>query len=344
MNIDIFLNSKSDWAKINEKTIIKVKYNENIDFLYVPFFGWDFHDGSKLSFIGVYDKKHNELYGDEYYLNNNDFIDLKSELYGGTVEQIGHNLMDKLNILIENYITDNEDKLVELSQKKFLKYVSNEECYASIKQEVVRKYIYGEHFKNIKFPKIIRSFRIDDTKLKLDCLNDIEKTATEIFDKYINSNEEIYIEYRSNDFTIKGTNKEKLSFDLLVYRLKENLLKEMELNHTKEQKKKHDIIKSIKNLDAQMITITLKHDDKILNFKYPKSYIWSLDYNESKIPDLDVREQVEKLYKYADGRKDNVFINDIVKIEYSRKTLYEDNELLNSNKKETHDIVDEMFD
>lgn len=344
MNIDIFLNSPNEWAEINEKTIIKVKYNKNIDFLYVPFFGWDFYDGSKLSFIGVYDKKHNELYGDEYYLNSNEFIDLKSELYRGTIEQINLNLIDKLNILIENYIIDNEDKLIELSQKKFLKYVSNEECYDTIKQEVVKKYIYGEHFKNIKFPKELRSFRIDETKLRLDCLNDIEKISTEIFNNYINSNEEIYIEYRANDFTIKGTNKEKLSFDLLVHRLKENLLKEVELNPTEEQKKKHDIIKSIKKLDAQMLTITLKHDDKILNFKYPKSYIWSLDYNEDKIPDLDVREQVKELYKYANGRKDNLFINDIVKIEYSRKTLYEDIKSLDSNKKETHDIVDEMFD
>lgn len=344
MNIDIFLNSKSDWAEINEKTIIKVKYNENLDFLYIPFFGWDFYDGSKLSFIGVYDRKHNELYGDEYYLNSKDFSDLKSETYRGNMEQIEYNLIDKLNILIENYIIENENKLLDLSQNKFLKYVSNEECYSTLKQEVTKKYIYGERFKNIKFPKIIRSFRIDDTKLKLDCLNDIEKTATDIFEKYINSKEEIYMEYRSNDFTIKGTNKEKLSFDLLVHRLKENLLKEMELNPTKEQKKKHDIIKCIKNLDAQMLTITIKHDDKVLSFKYPKRNVWNLDYNEDKIPDLDVREQVEELYKYADGRKDNVFINDIVKIEYSRKTLYEDNELLNSNKKETHDIVDDMFD
>lgn len=95
-----------------------------------------------------------------------------------------------------------------------------------------------------------------------------------------------------------------------------------------EYKKKHDIIKSMKNLDAQMITITIKHNEKIITFKYPKNDIDRLNYSEWNIPDLKIRNQMKELYKDS-YNIDNLFISEIIKIEYSRKIIYEDQNILN---------------
>ena len=85
---------------------------------------------------------------------------------------------------------------------------------------------------------------------------------------------------------------------------------------------------------------------EVETFKYPKRLLYDFDLYEWYIPDLKVRDKIENLYKGVNN-KDNVFISDIVKIEYSRKVIYEDKELLNDKNnmlEETHDITDEMFD
>lgn len=141
------------------------------------------------------------------------------------------------------------------------------------------------------------------------------------------------------------TPKEWIGFRLLKSEFAYTLQKEIMNNPSQENKKKHDIINAIKNLDAQMLTITLKHNDEIITFKYPKRYIYDLDYSDWQIPDLKIRAKVQELYRNINN-KDNVFVSEILKIEYSRKVIYEDNKLLelDSNlEKGNQDITDEMF-
>ena len=100
-----------------------------------------------------------------------------------------------------------------------------------------------------------------------------------------------------------------------------------------------------------MITITLKHNNELINLKYPKYQLKNMELYESHIPVLKNRDKVEQLFKDMYGTdRDNLFMKEIVKIEYKKKVLYEDKELLNLKESvskvilETHDIVDDMFE
>lgn len=346
MNIDEFLVNKSAWCEIDQKIIIKINYNKNVDYLYTTYlYDWSIYNESKLSLIGIYDKKHNELYGNSYYLDNNEYINMKSTKYKGSIEQITNNLYEKLDIILEDYIINNESELMNLAQAKFDKYISDQRNYEEIKSKAIDKYIHDEEFKKSRFSKSFGKYEINETKLKLECLDDIDKVSKDIFDKYINSNEQVYLGYRVDNEIIEGTNKEDIGFNLLVLKLKNNLLQELKNNPIYEYKKKHDILKSIKDLDAQMVTITLKHNDNLITFKYPRSKIYSMCYSKYKIPDLKAREQMEEWYKDRTISEDDLFMSEIVKIEYAKKVLYEDQSMLNKQniEQEMNDITDEMY-
>ena len=78
-----------------------------------------------------------------------------------------------------------------------------------------------------------------------------------------------------------------------------------------------------------MVTITIKHNENIITFKYPKKEIDNLNYSEWNIPDLKIRSKMRELYKGYGYNTDSLFLNEIIKIEYSRKIIYEDQNILN---------------
>lgn len=345
MNIDEFLVNKDNWCEIDRHTIIKVKYNEKVDYIYTTYlFDWSMYDDSKLTLIGVFDKKHNELYGNSYYLNNDEFSNMKSAKYIGPIQQITKNLYEKLDILLEDYIINKETELMDLAQEKFDEYIANESNYREIKKKVIDKYIHDEEFIKDRFSRSFYEREIDRTELKLKCLDDLDAVAKDIFEKFINSKDEIYLGYRIDNKSINGTNQEDIGFSLLLYKLKNNLLQELKNNPIYEYKKKHDILKSIKDLDAQMVTVTLKHKDNFITFKYPKSKVNSMYFSEYKIPDLKVREQILEWYKDRTISEDDLFMSEIAKIEYARKVVYEDQSLLNKQniEQEMNEIDYEM--
>ena len=125
------------------------------------------------------------------------------------------------------------------------------------------------------------------------------------------------------------------------------LVQELIDNPNNEYKKKRDIIRAISNLEAQMLTITLKHKEETIVFKYPKSLVEEFSFYIFNIPNLEIRDNIKKLDKDIDNQ---TFIKEIVKIEYKKRTIYEDKDLLklennvSKNKEESHDIVDDMFE
>ncbi len=161
-------------------------------------------------------------------------------------------------------------------------------------------------------------------------LQNESETIEKIYREYINDNGEIerLRWYENNNPYHEVSVKDYIGVRLQQQELYEKLKKELEQNPNNEYKKKHDIIKSMKNLDAQMITITIKHNEKIITFKYPKNDIDRLNYSEWNIPNLKIRNQMKELYKDC-YNIDNLFISEIIKIEYSRKIIYEDQNILN---------------
>ena len=68
MNFEEFLLSDEIGHQFEKSYILKLKFDENIDFIYRPDYG-EFEYNCNLEFLGLFDKKNKELYGTSYYFN-----------------------------------------------------------------------------------------------------------------------------------------------------------------------------------------------------------------------------------------------------------------------------------
>lgn len=352
MTFDEFLLSEATnynfkYNNDREKSIIKIKYNNNIDFIYIPSYG-DFEYGSKLEFIGMFEKNTRKLYGNSFYLQGSYYKNIYSSLYECSLSEIYDKIIKEANILLDSYIGKNQTELMKLSQNLFDKFISFDENYKEIKRGAIEDYIYNKE-NNITFSVDSYKHEYETKDIIMQYIQNPLETVEKVYNEYINNTEkeESLRWYENNDSYYKVTANEYIGVRLHQQKFYEELRNKLEQNPNNEFRKKHKIIRSIKDLDAQMLTITIKHNENIITFKYPKKNIYNLDYSEWNIPDVKIREQIKELYQNEYGyNKDNLFISEIMKIEYSRKVLYEDSKLLNkeNNIQEIHDIVDDMFD
>lgn len=351
MTFDEFLlsddtNYKFQNSNEREKNIIKIKYNNNIDFIYIPSYG-DFEYGSKLEFIGMFEKNTRKLYGNSFYLQGTYYQNIYSSLFECSISEIYDKIIKETNILLDSYIEKNRTKLMKLSQNLFDKFISFDENYKEIKRGAIEDYIYNKE-SNITFSVDSYKHEYETKDIIMQYIQNPLETVKRVYNEYVNNTEkeESLRWYENNNPYYKVTVKEYIGVRLHQQEFYEKLRKELKKDSNNEYRKKHEIMQSIKNLDAKFITITVKHNDKFCTFKYPQNLLYNMDFYEWHIPDLKIREQMENLYKDISWNKDEIFMKEIVKIEYSRKVLYEDSKLLNkeNNIQETHDIVDEMFD
>lgn len=347
MNIDEFLISDKTREKIGKYTIIKIKYNDNIDYLYRPDYG-DFEYGDKLCFIGFFEKITKKLYGSSFDFCSEYNKEMNSNYYESSIGEIGEKLKNGSDIYLNKYVNEHKTQLMNMGKNIFNKHIADDWIYNNIKDIIIKDYIYDNDNHKMSFSINSNSYEKNTKDLILKYVQNPIETTKNIFEEYINNTEEIESVYFNGKYN-KVSVKEHLGVLLLEQQLKENLLQELKDNPNNEYRKKHDIIQSIKGLDAQMVTITLKHDNELVDFKYPKRLVNNMYFSESYIPDLKIRDKVEQLYKGIYGT-DNIFMKEIVKIEYKKKVFYEDKELLNlkenvsKNATETHDIVDDMFE
>ena len=117
----------------------------------------------------------------------------------------------------------------------------------------------------------------------------------------------------------------------------------MENDPSNEYKIKHDIIESIKNIEAQMLTIDLCHNGKDITFKYPKDKLYSFWLSDFYITEVSKREEIKEMYKGERGYED-FYLKDIKSISFRRQILYENSKNLELNNEKKVDIVDDMFD
>lgn len=341
MTLDEFLDSKQNSIKMGYRTLVKMNYNENIDFIYKIDLN-EFGIYRDLTFAGVFEKITKKLYGSPYDLQSSYLENINSKYYAGEISELGDKLFKGADLYLNNYINDNKLELISIAQNTFNKFIADKENYDKLKKSAIKKYIYHNDIENISFSINRDYYNNDFSKIVVEFMQNPIETSYKIYDSYLNSlNKKEKIRYNSKVYEI--TIKEDIGMDLLINQFEKNFIRELKENLNNEYKKKYDIIGSIKDLEAQMVTITLKHNGEIVTFKYPKDVLYDLEHYNNQIPDLEAREKVIELGFY---NKDEPFINAIAKIEYNRKVLYEDKELLNENNKvleETLDITDEMF-
>ena len=324
MTIDEFLKSNETRYNSERLTILKVKYNDSIDFLYVPIYSKLEYDND-LKFIGMFEKNRQKLYGNSFYFNSEYRDGAYSEFYQGDISKLKEELQNDTNMLLENYIKENKQELINLAKPIYDKYISYDTNYDDIRQKAIQSYIYDKEVdKDIKFTVNLKN---NDLGLKDSIVGYLENpkdVANKIYNYYI-ENDKTTIYARSCEFTnIKDVSvKENIGFRLLVNKLEEDLTKGLQIRAHNKYKKKHDIIKAIKDLDAQNITITVKHNNKSLDFKYPKTQLYNFYMSDWYIPDLDSRKKLKDLYQ-NERPSDDEYIKDIVEIKYRNKAIYKD--------------------
>lgn len=346
MNFNEFLLSNEIGYQFKENYIIKIKFNDTIEFIYKPNYG-EFEYGNNLEFLGLFDKEHKALYGSSYYFTHKS--DLNSDYYKGSIGDIEKQLFKDATKNLNKYIEKNKEDLMKLARHIFDEFISDENNVSAIKNKAINDYIYQKETKT-EFSISFYKYEKEMKQVIIAYLKNPEKITNNIFNEYINNKEqsERYYSYGWSDSNIELTKKEYIGVTLLGEEFKNNFLQELKNNPNNEFKKKHDIINAIKDLDAQMITLELKHDNETLSIKYPRSELYDFNFSSWRIPDLKTRQLVEKTYSDVKGY-DDFLLEDIVSIQYNRKILYEDKMLLDKDieqKKEDNipDIVDEMFD
>ena len=171
-----------------------------------------------------------------------------------------------------------------------------------------------------------------------------EETEYRVFEEYINNEEKTEHIYSREANNIELTAKERIGVRLLEKDLEDKLILELENDPTNEYKIKHDIVESIKDIDAQMITIDLCHNGKDITFKYPKEKLNNFYLSDYHIPDVSTRNVIKEMYKDERGF-DDFHLEDIKSISFRKQILFENKkELELNNEKEEQDIVDDMFE
>ena len=347
MKFDEFLLSNETGYQFDTNYIIKLKFNDTIDFIYMPAYG-KFEYDHNLEFLGLFDKEHKQLYGSSYYFNYKK--ELENSYYKGDVSNIQNKLFEDASNLLKNYISENKQDLMKSAKYIFDKYIIVEGNNLEIKNQAIKYYIYQQDKIKLEFLIYPDKYEDEMKELIISYLQNPQEISHKIYCKYINNKDKVesYCSYRYGDPDFKVTKKELIGLRLLERKYKDELAQELKHNPNNKYKKKYDIINAIKDLDAQMITLTLKHNGETITIKYPRKQLYNFNFCDWHIPDVKSRKMINELYKNINGF-DDFLLEDIVSIQYSRKVLYEDKSLLNKdliakNEYENPDIVDEMFD
>lgn len=345
MTFDEFLVSNEVSSEFARDYILKVKYNDNIDYIFkTKYDGLNFN--SELKCVGLFDKINNKLYGSSYDFNGMFNKDMSSNFYAGSIESIKNNLYKNADKLLNTYIKDNQKTLKNMAKETFNKFISHKGNYDSIKDNAVKNYIYNFDGNKLKFHVNTSKYeRTNDiNKLTMEYLEFPKETEYKVFEEYINNEEKTEYIYSREVNNIELTVKERIGTRLLEKDLEDKLVLELKNDPTNEYKIKHDIIESIKDIDAQMLTINLCHNGKEITFKYPKDQLYNFWLNDYRISEVSKREEIKEMYEDERGF-DDFHLEDIKSISFRKQMLHENNkELELNNEKEELDIVDDMFD
>jgi len=339
MTIDEFLIGEERKYEDKNGILFKISFNNKLDFIYSP----QYHRieySNDLKSVGIYNKETQKLYGNSYYFDNDNIPNLKSKLFVCGVSTIKDHIQKDVNDMLNNYIRDNKDEVVEKGKKLFDEYMKDESHFKRIKKEAAEKYIYNSQKEELVFtiPLGCSNNRLEDNIVAY--IENPDNIKQEIYNSYLNNwSTTIYSEIVGvpNINNVKA--EEYIGFRILKEELKQNLVEEFDTDANNEYKKKHDIIKSIKDLEVQTVTIQIRHNNKELEFKYPKYQLYRFYIEGYYIPDVPTRNKLKEVYSNERPSEDD-YIKDIVAIKYRGKPIYQDEKMVSLSKE--NNVEEEM--
>lgn len=285
--------------------LIKVPYNDTIDLLYgnnTYRSNLGFHD--KFEYQGFYDKEKDEIYDISYDMYKMLGIEWNNHDYKSISE-----LMKEFNVKINNIVTD----YVKENKDEF--YDAAKEYTSDTKEQDV----YGFFINDIDIPDYECNYDSNDEKNIFKYFDEGESYLYEIAGNYIEMN------------------KEKIGKSLKNIDMKNKLLNNLNSDINNKIHKRRDVIKSLDNNDYKRVNVFICKNGKCMNFKIDVSAIecsWDSHYISKYSMSVKDRDDFDDNF----GHREDFNIEDIYKIEYRNKPIYEDNNFDFSNKEEKEDI------
>jgi len=273
--------------------VVKIPYGFHLDLLYSGYeYEGSFNIHKDLAFSGILDRETQNLYELAYNIRN-DILGFSWENNPySTSSQIFQEINDKIQENITNYVLDNQEEFYEAVTKEYKPYITEYDVY--------------ENFLNDEKQIVYRNgYKTDNYNILLE---------------YLDKGDEYLIDYA---LTYAMKYKERIGENLVDIDIKNKYLKEIYQNENHKIHKIKNIIDSLRELDCSNVHVFVNKDGKDFDFKYDR-YSLLNNYDSSYLSSYNIpsasRKSFEKLFgKYADFHYE-----DITKIEFRNKPIYED--------------------
>ena len=258
----------------NHQKIHKEQFDDRFVVIYTKT-NYSYLSQNDYAVAGYLDTKDRVLYDCTYYLNEL-LPKEKNLIEKSSFGVLGEKLWNEIQDYIEKYSFANEEKLKDIAIEK---YNHLEDYRIDSYKRDVREQFVEEMNPIIKLQKSYSSYEFTNIPeykghyIDVEYLNNPQKTV----EKYANKIIETIDDYRNN--------KEELGLELLIFRDKIeylDIIKENKNNEFKDLYIKRNIYKSIKDIDAKTVNITIQYGDKSLTFKYEYSALKRDLTNDSK--------------------------------------------------------------
>ena len=299
-----YLKSDNIYCKMNVENrvydIVKFPYSSALDLLFMTYnYDCSIQPSNKLECCGFYDKENNKLYNPDYYLRKDILnVDWDDPTYPSMTM-----LTNEFNLQVTNAIND----YVMDERKSF--YESAGEYESNVRECDV----YENFINNKGFIKYNSNYVNSNEK---DILEFIDKGQDYVFDKALD-----YFE----------TNKEYIGKKLIDIDKSNEFLESINNNKNHPLHKRKEIVNCIKEGNYGNVHVFINKNNIDFDFKFDASIIensWNYSSIYSyRMPAPDCRDFENLFGKHTDFEYDN-----IVKLEYRNKIVYEDK---NFNKENT---------
>lgn len=338
--ISDFLKSKEEREYAYEKysnritKIIKVGYNDRFDIIYegeIPNSLCDTGSYGGFKLLGLLDNYDKKVYPTSNYYNKLVESDLIIKDDNEHVKTISDLEEDKKVYILNKFmeIVDNQKaEFMKLAQEAFKEYHKTEYHKSELDERARSNYLSASESDKITFnipSDILHNY--DNTEGIIKYLENKEKLSDEIISKAL-INEKRYKLYShvSGVPDIDVSYKEKIGFDLLVLEEVKRIIHTIETGTDEESKKLRkirDVLNTIEDLDAKTVIVTVKYNNKELEFKYPRNQLVYLRMSEWEV-ESSKRDEFNDVFKGVRYGDEISRMAAISQIKFKGKVIYTD--------------------
>lgn len=273
--------------------ILKIPYGFNLDILYCGYnYGDSFSITSSLEYSGIYDREKQNLYALDYKIK----VDILELSWDNNQYPSGNKMFEEMNQkfqdIITNYVICNQEEFYEAVPKDYESYIREEQVYKS----------YIENKKQITYHN---SDKINSYNILLE---------------YLDKGDEYLTQY-TLDYIMK--NKKYIGKDLVDIDTKNKYLNNFYQDKNHKIHKIKNIVDSLETLDCSNVHVFINKEGYGCDFKYSRDSLLNNFANQS-LYSYYMTPSSRSLFVELFGKYADFCYEDIVKIEFRNKIIYED--------------------